>query len=153
MQLKITDHSLVTLHFSLTLADGTEAISTFDEEPLTFTLGDDTMTEALEQQLIGMHQGSEEYLILSGDEVFGPTTSDKIQRMPLSDFPPDMPLSPGQIIAFSTPAGDEVGGVILELDQAEALVDFNHPLSGQSITFRVKVLEVGPSELSNGTDD
>jgi FKBP-type peptidyl-prolyl cis-trans isomerase SlpA len=150
---EITDHSLVTLHFSLTLADGTEAISTFDEEPLTFTLGDDTMTKALEQQLIGMHQGSEEHLILSGDEVFGPATADKIQRMPLSDFPPDMPLSPGQIIAFSTPAGDEVGGVILELDQAEALVDFNHPLSGQSITFRVKVLEVGPSELSNGTGD
>ena len=138
----ISRGSQVRLHFSLTLADGTVAVSTFGESPLTFTLGDGTMVESLEQSLIGMTEGEEAQLILSGDDAFGAATDDNIQRMPISEFPADMTLAPGQLIAFTTPAGEELGGVILQLDESEALVDFNHPLSGQPIAFQVQILEV-----------
>ncbi|MEJ1336292.1 MAG: FKBP-type peptidyl-prolyl cis-trans isomerase, partial [Candidatus Sedimenticola sp. (ex Thyasira tokunagai)] len=53
----IAPGSTVTLHFSLALSDGTEAVSTFDEEPSTLTLGDGDLTEGLEQALYGLKAG------------------------------------------------------------------------------------------------
>jgi FKBP-type peptidyl-prolyl cis-trans isomerase SlpA len=142
---KVGPESQVTLHFSITLADGTEAISTFEEGPLTCILGEGTMAESLEQCLYGLVEGSDEIFLLAGDEAFGPASEDNVQPIPRADFPADMPLSPGQVVAFTTPAGDEIAGIIQSLTDAEALVDFNHPLSGQTVSFRVKILEVGHS--------
>lgn len=140
----VTPTSRVTLHYSLTLSDGTEVVSTFDDTPLSFSLGDGTMVEALEQSLIGLTEGSDAQILLSGDDAFGSKSNEKIQRLPRVEFADELLIKPGQVIAFTTPGGDEVAGQILEIDQDEVVVDFNHPLSGHIISFRVKVLEVGP---------
>lgn len=147
--LQIVPGSRVTLHFSLTLADGSEAVATFGEAPFSFTLGDGSMVELLEQSLIGLCPGDELETLLAGDEVFGPATEENIQRLPRSDFPADMALAPGQVIAFTTPGGEETAGTLLELDADEARIDFNHPLSGHSLLFKVQILEVGPAKTSD----
>ena len=46
--------SQVTLHFSLALFDGSEAISTFDEEPATLTIGEGAMVPTLEMAIYGL---------------------------------------------------------------------------------------------------
>ena len=141
----ITAQSRVRLHFSLCLADGTELVSTFEEAPLSCTIGDGTMVAGLEQCLLGLSAGSEALFVLSGDETFGPATTESMQRIAKNEFPADLLLAPGQVIAFKTPAGDEVAGTIQTLTDTEVLVDFNHPLSGQTIAFKVKILEVANS--------
>ncbi len=138
----ITPECRVILHYSLTLADGTEVVSTFDDTPLSFNLGDGTMVEALEDSLLGLACGADAQIILAGDDAFGPSTDEKIQRMPRSEFPDEMEIASGQVIAFSTPGGDEVAGQVLEINEKDVLMDFNHPLSGHLITFRVKILQV-----------
>lgn len=140
----ITSECRVTLHYSLTLSDGTEVVSTFDDTPLLFHLGDGTMVEALEQSLIGLTCGSEGKILLSGDDAFGSRSDEKIQHMPRNEFPDELAITLGQVIAFTTPGGDEVAGQILEINQDDVLVDFNHPLSGHFITFRVKILDIDP---------
>ncbi|MFC1312583.1 MAG: FKBP-type peptidyl-prolyl cis-trans isomerase, partial [gamma proteobacterium symbiont of Ctena orbiculata] len=45
---KITPLCRVKMHFSLTLPDETEIVSTYGEEPLEFSLGDNTMEQMLE---------------------------------------------------------------------------------------------------------
>jgi FKBP-type peptidyl-prolyl cis-trans isomerase SlpA len=141
----------VRLHFSLALPDGTETVSTFGEEPLDFTLGDGTMTEALEEAIIGLPAGANEMIILSGDETFGPATKEMVQSIPRQDFPPEMELKQGQIISFTTPAGDDLAGTILEVDDKEAVVDFNHPFSGLAIAFRIQILEVFPEQATTNS--
>jgi FKBP-type peptidyl-prolyl cis-trans isomerase SlpA len=138
----ITSQSRVTLHFSISLADGTEVVSTFDEAPLSCTIGDGTMVEGLEQCLLGLSTGHEELFILSGAETFGPATAENMQRIAKNEFPAEMSLAPGQVIAFKTPGGDELAGIVQTLTDTEVLVDFNHPLSAQPIAFMVKILDV-----------
>jgi len=140
----ITAKCRVTLHYALSLADGTQVVSTFDEAPLTFSLGDGTMETGLEQALVGLACGAEEQIILSGDEVFGERSDEKIQQLSLEQFPAEMALTPGQVIAFTTPGGDEVPGQVLEIQNEQVTVDFNHPLSGHIIGFRVKILAIEP---------
>lgn len=139
---KIDSHSRIELHYSISLGDGTEVVSTFAEAPIVCTIGDGTLADRLEQCLIGMSKGNEGTFMLSGDEVFGPADENNVQSLDISTFPTEMSLSVGQVVAFTTPAGDELAGIIQSLNADEVLVDFNHPLSGHIITFRVHILDV-----------
>jgi FKBP-type peptidyl-prolyl cis-trans isomerase SlpA len=132
----------VTLHFSLGTTDGQEAVSTFGEEPSTVLMGAGALSDGLERALYGLKAGDKETLILPPEEAFGLRDESKIQDMPLEEFPPEMALEPGLVVGFSTPAGDEVGGIIMEIREDEVTVDFNHPLAGETVVFRVEILAV-----------
>jgi FKBP-type peptidyl-prolyl cis-trans isomerase SlpA len=142
----ISQGSQVVMHFSLCLDDGTEVISTFEEEPIAFALGDGTLEPALEATLIGKQAGDEQTHQLSGSDIYGDRDDDNLQWIERQEFPPSLDLTQGQIIAFSTPAGDQVAGAILQLEDSRVLIDFNHPLSGRRLLFRTAILAVGERE-------
>jgi len=139
----IAPGSRVTLHFTLGTEDGSELTSTFDGEPARVTLGDGSLIEGLELALIGLGVGGEQTITLSAEQAFGRRDESRIHSLPRSDFPDDMDLEPGLVVAFETPMGEELAGVVLETSESDVLVDFNHPLAGRDIVFRAKILEIG----------
>ncbi len=139
---KIAHGSTITLHFSLALSDGTEVISTFGEEPTTLTIGDGSLTEGLEQVLIGLKPGDKQSLIIEEEHAFGPWDEDKINYISRKDFAPEIELEQGLVIGFETPTGEEVAGILLEIEEERVKVDFNHPLSGDDIAFTVEITDV-----------
>jgi FKBP-type peptidyl-prolyl cis-trans isomerase SlpA len=143
---KIAPGSRVCLHLYLGLPDGTEAISTFDGEPLCFTLGDGTLAEGLEMALYGLRQGSREELRIPGDLVYGLRDPASRHQVPLASFPPGITPAPGLVVAFADADGRETPATIQEIDGEAAQVDFNHPLSGRDLVLRVQVLSVAPAE-------
>ena len=132
----------VRMHFALSLTDGTEAISTFDEEPLDFTWGDGTLRPGLELALLGLKAGDEQTLTLLPEQAYGPHDDRLVHDMPRSDFPDLIEPKVGQIIAFTSPTGEETAGSILAVDDDTVCVDFNHPLAGHDVVFRVRILGV-----------
>jgi FKBP-type peptidyl-prolyl cis-trans isomerase SlpA len=62
--------------------------------------------------------------------------------MQRDDFPEDMELKKGVIIAFAMPDEDEFPGTITEVGDEQVTVDFNHPIAGHEITFDVEILEI-----------
>jgi len=143
---QIAPGSQITMHFSLTLSDGTEAASTFGDEPTTFVMGEGTLSEGLELCLYGLVVGDEQSLTLEPDQAFGPRDESKIHPMPRSNFGADMELEPGLVIGFTTPDGHELAGIVLEIQEQEVLIDFNHPLAGNEVVFKVEILSVGAPE-------
>jgi len=142
---EITPHCRVTFHFSLATTDGVEIASTFgDDVPTTLTLGDGSLNEGLELALYGLTPGAEQTLTLTPDQAFGQRDEGKTRRLPVTDFPADMALEPGLVIAFETPGGEEVAGIVKELLEDEVEIDFNHPLAGRQVVFRVQILDVEP---------
>ncbi len=139
---EIVPGSAVTLHFSLSLPDGTEAISTFDEEPLSFEMGDETFQPAMELALYGLKAGGEQTLTLTPEQAYGQPEPGLVQHLPRADFGGLEP-EVGQIMSFTMGESGETMGVIREIDADEVVVDFNHPLAGHEVVFRVKILEVG----------
>lgn len=134
--------SRVSLHLSLTLADGTEALSTFAEDPMTLVVGDGTLSQGLELALYGLKAGDAETLELVPGQAFGSRDECLIQTLPRSDFPADMALEPGLVIGFTTPSGEEMAGLVRKLESDRVEVDFNHPLAGRPVMLRVKILSV-----------
>ena len=132
----------VTMYYRLSLQDGTLADETTAGEPLTFTMGDGTLIQGLELALYGMKVGEKQCLSIDPRDAFGFADEDNLHSMPRSEFADDMQVEPGMIVAFTTPAGQEVPGTIKEVTDETVLVDFNHPLAGFEVTFDVEILDI-----------
>ncbi|MCB1876916.1 MAG: FKBP-type peptidyl-prolyl cis-trans isomerase [Chromatiales bacterium] len=137
----------VRLHFAILLEDGTLADSTEGGEPWELTIGDGTLAQGLELAIYGLKPGDRQSLRIGPREGFGYPEDSRVHTLDRSEFPEDMTLAEGMIIGFTTPAGDEVPGAILAVDEQQVTVDFNHPLAGHEITFDVEILAVHPPTL------
>ena len=135
----------VRMHFALSLADGTVAYSSFHEEPLVFEWGDGTLRPGLELAVLGLKAGDEQTLTLLPEQAYGLHDEALVHDMPRGDFPDLIAPAAGQIIAFRSPTGEETAGAILAVDGDIVRVDFNHPLAGREVVFRVQILAVGPA--------
>jgi len=132
----------VVVHFSLTLADGTPVDSSRDGEPLAFVAGDGTLEAGLESLLQGLHAGDRARFNLPPGQAFGEPDPGNVHRMARAEFPQDMTLEEGSVVAFGTPGGDEVPGTVVAVDAEGVEVDFNHPLAGRALSFEVEILSV-----------
>jgi FKBP-type peptidyl-prolyl cis-trans isomerase SlpA len=138
--------SRVLLHLEILLADGTEVLSSLGSDPLELTLGDGTLAPGLEDLLIDLRAGAREHILADGSELYGPREDEKIHWLSRSDFPPEQAPERGQVIAFETPGGQEMAGVLLQIKGNRVQVDFNHPLSGRSLQIRTQIISVTDAE-------
>ncbi|HEB67912.1 MAG TPA: FKBP-type peptidyl-prolyl cis-trans isomerase [Gammaproteobacteria bacterium] len=139
----------VTMHFTITLEDGTVADTSREGEPLTFTMGDGSLIEGLELALYGLKAGDRQVVTMDPREAFGFPDPDNVHRLPRGEFPADMPPEEGQIVSFSTPSGEEIPGAIVEVGEDEVTVDFNHPLAGHEIVFDTEIIAIQPPAGTN----
>jgi len=138
----INQYSQVILHYRIALEDNTELESSFGDEPLEFTMGENTLTEGMEMSLLDLKTGDKQSITLAPEQTYGHRDSENIHDMPLSDFPADIKPQKGQVIAFDTPSGDDINGIVLDVENEIVSVDFNHPLSGNTLVFEVEILQV-----------
>jgi len=143
---KPTEGCEVTIRFQLSLEDGTVVDATEGEETLSFTLGDGTLIAGLEAVIEDLTVGECHIYLIGPEEAFGYPDEENIHTMPRSDFPDTSQLEEGQIIAFTTPTGEEVPGAILEIGNDSVKVDFNHPLAGRNLAFEVELLAMKSPE-------
>ena len=139
----IAPGSRVVMHYRLAMEDGSVVDSTWDDdEPIAFVIGDGTMASGLDDALQGLKTGDHVTLHLAPDQAFGQKDTANIHSMPREEFDPQMPLEQGMVIGFTLPNGEELPGMVLEVEAESVLVDFNHPLSGHNIIFEVLILSV-----------
>jgi FKBP-type peptidyl-prolyl cis-trans isomerase SlpA len=139
----IGEHSKVVMHYRISLEDGTVADSTWeDNEPIAFAVGDGSLLPALEQSLFGLAAGARETFLLSPEQGFGYKDTANIHDVPREEFDPAMPLEPGMVVGFSLPNGEELPGMVLEVNETFVRVDFNHPFSGHELNFEVEIVSV-----------
>lgn len=131
----VQQNSCIKITFQLTLLDGTIVDEAIEGEALKFTLGDGTFLPKLEEMLMGLELGTTAKLTLSPERAFGLSNIENVHLMAREDFPVGMVLQEGFVVGFDTPAGEEVLGTILDINDTSIQVDFNHPLADKTIIF------------------
>ena len=139
---EINLHSHVLMHYSIALTDGTIIESSYDEEPVEISMGQADVTDGMELALYGLKEGDEQILTLTPEQGFGLRVEDNIHDMPLTDFPEDLRPEIGLSYTFEAANGDETPGTVTALTEEMVTVDFNHPLAGHEIVFKVNILGV-----------
>lgn len=135
----------VTLHFSVSLADGHTLDSTKGGHPAEFTFGDGSLIGGFETGLEGLKAGDRRSLFLTAEQAFGERNEANLQRFPRTTFK-GMELSPGLVVSFADAAKAELPGVVAEVAEDMVVVDFNHPLAGRDLNFEVEIINVVDAE-------
>lgn len=136
--------SRVRLHFRLQLADGTDVDTSMGGDPLTVSLGRGELIAGLERRLIGLRTGDWRRFEIPALEAYGAIEEGSLSTVPRAEFPPEIELVPGAVIAFATPQGEEVPGTVVAVQATEVVVDFSHPLAGHDLVFEIEILVVEP---------
>ena len=138
--------SHVTLHYRLSLADGTEIVNTFVDRPATLLMGAGQLAPPLEDILQGLKVGHHSTFQLEPGVAFGQRNPDLIQRVSLKALRDNGMIgeefNPGDLIEFNAPDGGRYAGVLKEVNETSALFDFNHPLAGQAVAFEVQIIGI-----------
>ncbi|MEN3366459.1 MAG: FKBP-type peptidyl-prolyl cis-trans isomerase SlpA [Burkholderiales bacterium] len=142
----VTEAAYLTLHYRLATMDGTDIVSTFQENPATLTLGAGQLAPFLEACLLGLPEGVHQTFDLPPEQAFGPRNPDLIQRVSRATLKENSQLGEqyaiGDLVEFNAPGGGRFAGVLREIDADGALFDFNHPLAGQPVKFEVKIIGI-----------
>ncbi len=143
--LPIGPDTRVTLHFSLSLENGSTVDSNFEAEPAIFVVGDGNFLPGFEAVLTGLKPGAEEVFSIHPEQGFGQHNPSNTQQFSRKEFDDDLALEPGLMLSFADASKAELPGVVTVVDQEEVTIDFNHPLAGHTISFKVKILDVVPA--------
>jgi FKBP-type peptidyl-prolyl cis-trans isomerase SlpA len=144
---QVSPDSYLTLHYRLAGADGSDIVNTFAEKPATLTLGAGQLAPPIEARLLGMEEGTHTTLTLSADEAFGSRNTELLQWVTKSllaaEGDPQEQYQVGDVVQFAASAGrGGYTGVVKDTRDDAVLMDFNHPLAGQPLTFEVKLIGV-----------
>ena len=143
----ISEGTRVTLNFALILDDGSEVDSNFEKEPASFAVGDGSLLPGFERALFGLKSGDAATLEIPPEDGFGQPNDNNFQTIKRDQFDVDSELQEGMVFSFADAAGGELPGVVKTFDADEVTVDFNHPLAGRTLSFRVAIHNVEVAEL------
>jgi FKBP-type peptidyl-prolyl cis-trans isomerase SlyD len=149
----IAPNMVVTLDYTLTLDNGEVADTTQDRMPLRFLAGHAGLLPAFEDALMGLATGDESEITLAPEDAYGEFDPDAFEEVPIDAFPKDGHLQVGTVIGVHDADGDVYEAHVNEVRQDTVLLDYNHPLAGETLHFRVTVLDVRPAtpeELEHG---
>jgi FKBP-type peptidyl-prolyl cis-trans isomerase SlpA len=144
---RVRPDSFLTLHYRLAGPDGADIINTFADRPATLSIGSGELVPAVEAHLLGLAEGTRSSFELGPGVAFGernPALLQRVSRALLAEHgDPDGSHSIGDVVQLPLPNGQGVcAGVVRAADAASLLIDFNHPLAGQRVTFEVQLIGV-----------
>jgi peptidylprolyl isomerase len=132
----------VRIHYTGTLADGETFDSSQGRDPLEFTVGSGQIIPGLDAALPGMAVGEKKTVEVPAADAYGAVDPDARQAVPRADIPADIPLDIGTRLQVQTPQGQVMPVTVAEVTESEVILDANHPLAGQDLTFAIELLEI-----------
>ncbi|MBE0500778.1 MAG: peptidylprolyl isomerase [Desulfuromonadales bacterium] len=133
----------VTVHYTGTLADGSEFDSSRTAEPLEFTLGDGQLIKGFDDAVTGMKVGEIKTVTIPAEQAYGVPNEEMVFAVERSQFAADVTPELGQRFQIDTPDGQQIVVAITEIDGDQITLDANHPLAGQDLTFELELMTIG----------
>ncbi len=131
----------VSLEYTVFLADGTQIDTNVGEDPLVFVLGSHQVFPALEQELLGLRVGDSKQIMLQAEDAYGPVVPEAFKEVDIDTIPETYRYQ-GAVLGVQDPSGGVYPIRVHEIKTDKIILDFNHPLAGQSLRFEVKVVQV-----------
>lgn len=140
--MQIAKNCVVSIEFQLTNAAGKVLDGATAAEPLEYLHGASGILPTLERALAGKGAGDSFDVTIPPDQGFGERQPRLVEVVPRSSWPEPDKLSVGARVERQDENGNKESFVITALDADTVTVDGNHPLAGETLRFRGKVLDV-----------
>jgi peptidylprolyl isomerase len=138
----VENGNFVKLHYTGRLGNGEIFDSSQGCQPLEVQVGRGHVIKGFEDALFGMVLNEKKTFTLTPDEAYGERDEEAFQSFMRDKLPPGFQAEAGQVIGIQSSDGCQAPAVITHVDDEKIVVDLNHPLAGQSLTFDIEVVEI-----------
>jgi len=155
--MKIQPQHVVSLTYDLYVKqdDGAEGLveSATEEQPLVFLYGAGQMLPKFEENLSTLSTGDSYEFRLASEDAYGNYDDEAVANLPKEMFQgTDIPEI-GSMLPLQDNNGNHFQGQVVSIAEDSVIVDLNHPMAGQELHFKGKIVNVRPAtpeELSHG---
>ena len=109
-------------------------------DSLTFIEGKGEIIPGLEKEVVKMKEGEEKEIVVKANEAYGERNEEWIETLPREQFE-GIDLQKSMTLYGQSPDGQTVVVTVVDFDDKNVTIDYNHPLAGEDLTFEVKVVE------------
>ncbi|MFA6541238.1 MAG: peptidylprolyl isomerase [Bacteroidota bacterium] len=139
--MKIQQHSVVSINYTLRDDAGNILDSSDGREPLAYIHGMGNIIPGLEASLENKTAGESIQVTVAPAEAYGEFDAGQIAAVPRSQFSGIADLEVGMQFTASGPQGDQMV-TITKIEGDTVTVDGNHPLAGMTLHFDVSIVNV-----------
>jgi FKBP-type peptidyl-prolyl cis-trans isomerase 2 len=135
---------VVTLEYTVRVADGRLVDSTGDCGPLAVLQGSGQLFPALEDRIVGMRVGETREIRIPAADAFGDWRPELVRTIRRDQLPPSLQLEVGTEYRLKAESGKALRFRLLEIGLEDVRADFNAPQAGQELLATVTVVGVRP---------
>ncbi|WII95624.1 peptidylprolyl isomerase [Moraxella haemolytica] len=137
----ISKDTIVQFNYTLTNEQG-ETLDQSRGEPLAYLHGHHNIIAGLEAQMEGKVAGDKFVVTVAPADAYGEYLAEAVQSVPRANFQGVDNIEVGMQFQSQTDDGHVMLVTVKEVTDEEVVVDGNHPLAGQTLTFDVEIVEV-----------
>lgn len=139
---QVKQHDTVKVHYTGKLSNGQVFDSSVEREPLEIKLGEGMLIPGFEKGLIDMKVEEKKTITIPHQEAYGEVREDLFQEIPKNQLPPEIEPKEGMGLVAQNPDGSERQLRVAKVNEESIVVDANHPLAGQDLTFDLEVVSI-----------
>lgn len=132
----------VQVHYTGMLTDGTVFDTSAEREPMEFTIGTGQVIPGFDEAVKGMKVGEKKTVTIPAEEAYGPRFEDMLEEIPLEKLPEGKTPEVGQRLVAVNPDGRQAIVTIVSVSDNVVVVDTNHPLAGEDLTFEIELVKI-----------
>jgi peptidylprolyl isomerase len=139
---KVENGMFVSVNYTGTLNNGEQFDSSEGRPPLEFKVGSGQIIKGFDTAVVGMLLNEEKTFTLAPEDAYGSRNEDHKHELPRAEIPSEITPEMGQILALTSSERQHIPARIVAMDEEKVTFDLNHPLAGQSLTFKIKVVGI-----------
>lgn len=147
---QVKNGDTVKVHYSGKLDTGILFDTSEGSDPLEFNVGSGTLIAGFEDAIVGMAPGESKTVQIPPEKAYGRYREDRVFKIDRKDLPEDIVPAEGMTLEVCASNGVNVPVQITEIEGDTITLDANHPLSEQTLTFEIKLLEIVESGQAEG---
>lgn len=140
--MKVQKDSKIKFHYTVTTQDGEIVDGTDGEEAMEAQLGENQLLPKLEENLVGMSVGEEKNIQIAPEDAFGEVIDDAVSEIPRKNIELTEEITEGMYIDLADENEEVFRGLVTKITEETVTIDFNHPLAGQILNFKLKVEDI-----------
>jgi FKBP-type peptidyl-prolyl cis-trans isomerase SlyD len=138
----VQQNMVVSLAYTLKLANGEVVDQADAEEPLLYLHGGGNIIPGLERALVGMEVGDRRDVEVVATEGYGEYDPEDVMEVSQSELPARVPKVIGTVLQIQDQSGNLLEASISQVGTETVTLDFNHPLAGKTLFFNVEVVDI-----------
>jgi peptidylprolyl isomerase len=139
---RVKENDTVKVHYTGKLNNGQIFDSSLERDPIEVTLGQGQLIPGFEKELVNMEVNEKKTINVPKEEAYGDIMEELFHEIDRKELPEDIKPEIGMMLMAKNPDGTENQLRITDVKEESIVIDANHVLAGQDLTFELELVAI-----------